>query len=138
MSEQKPCRSAEDRLVKLGVTVGSHNDEIGIAPNCEIQHSASCVEAFEDMESGLHAIVLEMRHERRPRIEPFPRVNARGWHHDALDHFRVAEARHRVGDGPRAFGTDVPADNKLSRQTLRRPCQTERAWWRAREWQQVK
>src|SRR3546814_11708391 len=69
MSEQKPCRSAEDRLVKLGVTVGSHNDEIGIAPNCEIQHSASCVAAFEDMESGLHAIVLEMRHERRPRID---------------------------------------------------------------------
>src|SRR3546814_11532634 len=76
MSEQKPCRSAEDRLVKLGVTVGSHNDEIGIAPNCEIQHSASCVAAFEDMESGLHAIVLEMRHERRPRLEPFPRVRS--------------------------------------------------------------
>src|SRR3546814_17342393 len=105
MSEQKPCRSAEDRLVKLGVTVGSHNDEIGIAPNCEIQHSASCVAAFEDMESGLHAIVLEMRHARRPRIELLPRVNARGWHHDDSDHFRLDVPRYRAGDGPRPPGT---------------------------------
>src|SRR3546814_3804838 len=85
-------------------------------------HSASCVAAFEDMESGLHAIVLEMRHERRPRIEPFPRVNARGWHHDDLDHFRVDEERHRVGDGTRRFGTAVPADDHISRRTFRRPC----------------
>src|SRR3546814_2578164 len=76
MSDWSSDVCSSDLLVKLGVTVGSHNDEIGIAPNCEIHHSASCVAAFEDMESGLHAIVLEMRHERRPRIEPFPRVNA--------------------------------------------------------------